>query len=151
MNPADRRDAGFGLAEVLAAMAVVAVGLLAALTAVQLALAGIEAGRGETLATFLVEQKLEELKAIALVDWTHVALAPATTTEFCHPTGTGCRGSSAPGLYRRATVVTNGSESTCGAPCKIVRVVVSYSSISTLGTLDRERQLEATTLFVSRA
>jgi prepilin-type N-terminal cleavage/methylation domain-containing protein len=141
---------GFGLAEILAATAIVAIGLLAGAAAVQYALSGIEAGRGETLAAFLVEQKLEELKAIALVDWNNLALMPEATTEFCHPTGTGCSETPAGGLYRRATIVTDGAGGTRGTQCKIARVTVFYSPLSAHGQLDRERRLDVTTFFVAR-
>ena len=56
-------QAGFTLVEMLAATAIVAIGLVAVAMAFQYAISGIEAGRGETMATFLVEAKLEELKS----------------------------------------------------------------------------------------
>jgi len=150
MSRRHRRQGGFGLVEILAAMAIVGIGLVAAATAIQYALSGIESGRGETLATFLIEQKLEELKAIALMDWSHAALMPRATTEFCQPTGTRCGETPATGLFRRATVIADSNAGTCGPRCKVVRVSVFYSPMSILGHLDRERRLEVATLFVSR-
>ena len=113
---------GFTLAEVLTAMAVLVVGLVAVALAFHYALTGIETGRGETTAAFLAERALEELKAVALVDWGSAALAPATRIEYCLPAGDACTRAATPGSYRRATTISDAQngpateQPRCGAP-----------------------------------
>ena len=143
-------EAGFTLAEMLAATAIVAVGLLAVALALQYALSGIEVGRGETAATFLAEDKLEALKSTALIAWDHPSLAAATTTEFCLPTGDDCSPMPRPGSYRRSTTVTPGLGGTCAADCKIVRVTVFYNAVTGEGQMNQERRLDVVTLFAAR-
>jgi prepilin-type N-terminal cleavage/methylation domain-containing protein len=142
---------GFTLAEILVAMAVIAVGLVGLAVALQHGLSGIETGRGESVAIFLVEDKLEELKALALVDWTNLALQPGTTTDYCQPSSAGCSATATPASFRRTTTVTTGTGGTCTAQCKLVTVVVVYRPITVMGQLDQERRVEVGALFVSRA
>jgi prepilin-type N-terminal cleavage/methylation domain-containing protein len=144
-------DAGFTLAEVLTATTIVAIGLVAAAVAFQHAISGIETGRGESIATFLAEQKVEELRGVALVDWAAAALAPSTTTEYCRPSGDRCTVTPAPGAYRRATTVADSPAGTCPSTrCKMVRVVVFFRSITGESQLDQERRIDITTMFASR-
>jgi prepilin-type N-terminal cleavage/methylation domain-containing protein len=141
---------GFTLAETLTATALVAVGLLAAATAFQYAISGIETGREETAATLLAEDKLEQLKGFALVDWNHAALVPATTTEFCPPTGEGCAQTPTPGSYRRTTTIAHRPAGTCATDCRIVRVTVFYKPVTDQGQMNQERRIEVVTLFTAR-
>lgn len=145
-----RTEHGFTLVELLTAMAIVVIGLMATAMAFQYARSGIEAGRGETLATFLAEHKLEALKALALVDWTNVALQPGTTTEYCQPTSAGCTQAPSAGWYRRDTTVANTPGGTCRTQCKVVRVTVFYRPISAEGQLDQERRVDVVTVFAPR-
>lgn len=142
---------GFTLAEVLTAMAVLVVGLVAVALAFHYALAGIETGRGETTAAFLAERALEELKAVALVDWGSAALAPATRIEYCLPAGDACTRAATPGSYRRATTISDAQNGPCAARCKIVRVTVFYRPVAGTGQLDQERQVEVVTVFAPRS
>ena len=140
--------AGFTLAEILAATAIVAIGFVACATAFQQALAGIESGRRETAATFLAESKVEELKAVALVNWGSAALTPAARTEYCVPAADGCTPTPTTGSYRVVTTVMDVQSGTC--TCKVVRVGVFYQVVSGRGFLDREGLVELVTLFASR-
>jgi prepilin-type N-terminal cleavage/methylation domain-containing protein len=142
---------GFTLAEVLTAMAVLVVGLVAVALAFHYALTGIETGRGETTAAFLAERALEELKAVALVDWGSAALAPATRIEYCLPAGDACTPAATPGSYRRATTISDAQNGPCAARCKIVRVTVFYRPVAGTGQLDQERQVEVVTVFAPRS
>ena len=144
-------EAGFTLAEVLTAMAVLVVGLVAVALAFHYALTGIETGRGETTAAFLAERALEELKAVALVDWGSAALAPATRIEYCLPAGDACTPAATPGSYRRATTISDAQNGPCAARCKIVRVTVFYRPVAGTGQLDQERQVEVVTVFAPRS
>lgn len=144
-----RTEAGFTLAEILTATAIVAIGFVAVAMAFQYALSGIDVGRTETTATFLAEQKIEELKALALVDWTNVALAAATAVEYCLPAGGACTAAPAPGAYRRTTTVSDSPGGPCTS-CKVVRVTVFSRPVSGAGQLDQERRVDVFALFTAR-
>src|SRR5512145_3148976 len=66
---------GFTLVEVLIAGAIITVGLTAVTAGFQHALDAVEAGRQQTTALFLAEQRLEQVKAVALVDFDRVTTA----------------------------------------------------------------------------
>src|SRR5207247_1039005 len=74
---------GFSLAEVLVATALLTIGLVAIATGFQYAASGIATGGGETAAVFLAEQRIEQLRARAMTDFSAAALGPGTTTEHC--------------------------------------------------------------------
>ena len=145
-----RHDRGFTLIEVLVATFITTTGLIAVAMGLQYAVTGIETGRGETTATFLAEQKVEQLRAIALVDWTNAALDPGTTTEFCPPAGAGCTGTITMGSHRRATTITDNPGEPCTTSCKLVKVTVFYRPISARGALDEERRVDLFFVLVSR-
>lgn len=151
MNAHAAREDGFTLAEVLAAMSIIAIALLATTAALQYGLSGIDTGRGESAAVFLVEHKLEELKAIAIVDWADGALEPGTTTEYCQPSTGTCSPTPTPTAFRRTTTVAAGSGGSCTEQCKFVTVSVFYRPVTTLGQLDDERRVDVAAMFVSRA
>lgn len=142
---------GFTLAELLAAMSIIAIALVGMAAALQHGLSGIETGRGESVAVFLAEAKLEELRALALVDWGNSALQPGTTTEYCWPSAAACSTTPTPPALRRTTTVTAGSGATCPRQCKLVTVSVFYRPLTTLGQLDRERRIDVGAMFVPRA
>jgi prepilin-type N-terminal cleavage/methylation domain-containing protein len=141
---------GFTLVEIMVATAMVGIGLVGVAAALQHGLSGIETGRGESVAIFLAEHKLEELRALALVDWTDLALQPGTMTEYCQPSAA-CSATPTPDSFRRTTTVTAGSGRPCTAQCKIVSVAVVYRPITAMGQLAQERRIEVDAMFVSRA
>lgn len=142
-------DQGFTLVEIMAAVAVVAIALVAMIAAVHHGLSGIDTGRGESTALFLVEDKLEELRSIALVDWDNAALAPGTTVEYCQLSG-GCAPTPTPSSVRRTTMVHAGSEEPCSVHCKIVNVSIAYRPVTMLGQLDHERRVDVQAIFAPR-
>jgi len=145
-----RHNGGFTLAEVLAAMSIIAVALLATTAALQYGLSGIEIGRGESSAVLLIEHKLEELKALALVAWTDGALEPGTMTEYCRAPTDACSATPTPAAFRRTTTITAGSGGHCTAECKFVMVSVFYRPITVLGQLNAERRVDVGAIFVAR-
>jgi prepilin-type N-terminal cleavage/methylation domain-containing protein len=144
------RHDGFTLAEILAAMALISIGLVTMAAALQHGLSGIDIGRGESAAAFLVEDKLEELRGLALIDWSNMRLQPGTTTEYCRPAGGECSAAPTALSLRRTTTVAAGSGGTCSDQCKIVTVSVFFRAMTVLGQLDHERRVDAATMFVSR-
>jgi prepilin-type N-terminal cleavage/methylation domain-containing protein len=137
-------DRGFTLGEVLVAALVLAVGLVGITSGFQYATSGVEAGKGETTAAFLAEQRLEWLKALALANWTSATLEAGTTTEDY-----GAIADAA--LYRRVTTITDSPGGACGAHCKLVRVTVFYRPVTAQGQLDQERRLDVVTMLVTRS
>ncbi len=78
---------GFTLVEVLIAGAIITVGLTAVAAGFQHALGAVEAGRQQTTALFLAEQRLEQVKALALLDFDRVTTAsfPAEDPVLGYP------------------------------------------------------------------
>ena len=140
---------GFTVVEILAAAAVIAIALVAMMVTVHHGLSGIDTGRGESTAIFLVEDKLEDLRSVALVDWAGVALAPGTTVEYCRLSG-GCSPTPIPTSFRRTTTVYAGNDEACSEYCKVVNVSVVYRPMTTLGQLDQERRVDVQTMFAAR-
>ena len=64
---------GLTLAEVLVALSIITVGLMAMAVGLQQATAFVEMGRQQTIAVFLAQQRLEQVKASALWDFDGVA------------------------------------------------------------------------------
>jgi Tfp pilus assembly protein PilV len=138
-----RNERGSSLGEVMVATLVLSVGIVAVVAGLQFATGGVEHGRGETTATLLAEARLEELKALALKDWNHATLSGGTTTE-----GYGTM-AEAP-HHRRVTVIVNSPGGPCMVSCRLVRVTVFYRPVTAQGQLNQERQVDVSTLLVSR-
>jgi prepilin-type N-terminal cleavage/methylation domain-containing protein len=104
---------GLTLVEVLVAASIVAVGLTAVAAGLQYAVAAVEAGRRQTIALFLAEEKLEQVKAVALVDFEAVTAAnfPAEEPVAGHP------------QYGRVVEITPSPAGTANAVRVQVRVV----------------------------
>ena len=137
-------ERGFSLGEVLVATLVLALGLVGIATGFQYATSGVELGRGESTATFLAEQRLEWLKALALTNWTSTSLKAGTTTEDYGAIA------DAP-TYRRVTTITDNPGGACAANCKLVQVTVFYRPVTARGQLDQERRLDVITMLVTRS
>jgi type II secretory pathway pseudopilin PulG len=163
------REGGFTLAEVLVATFIVLVGLVAVATGFQFATAGVATGRGETVALFLAEQRMEQLKSVAMTNfagpWGAVSLAQGTTSEWCQSsnigaTSTNCQSAAITGAasYQRVTTITDsGNGTTCGtapaAPpvlCKRVQVRVTYRPVTSRGDVSQQRMIDVYTMLVPR-
>jgi prepilin-type N-terminal cleavage/methylation domain-containing protein len=155
-------ERGFTLAEVLVATFIIVVGLVALASGFQFATSGVATGRGETIASFLAEQRLEQLKAIAMSNYygspawagTLTLQGGSTTTEYCQTsnigaTGTNCQASAISGTasYVRVTRITDnpgGTGCTGAAPlvCKRIWVNVTYRPVTNRGDLSQTRAVD---------
>ncbi|PYN06150.1 MAG: hypothetical protein DME02_17050 [Candidatus Rokuibacteriota bacterium] len=157
----DHRARGFTLAEVLVATAVLAVGLVAIATGFQYATSGVAVGGGESTAVFLAEQRVEQLRADAMSDFSAPSLGPGTTTEYCAPaiiagrTST-CQDTAGAGAsYVRRTTISDVTGS-MGCParpvwCKQVEVRVGYRPVTSTGELNQAREIDVITVLGPRA
>lgn len=59
-------EGGFTIAEILAATGVLMIGMVALLTSMTYGVSGMDQGRKSTTASFLAEQRLEQIKAFSL-------------------------------------------------------------------------------------
>jgi hypothetical protein len=145
---------------VLVATALLTVGLVGIVTGLQYAASGVATGGGETAAVFLAEQRIEQLRAHAMTDFSAAALDAGTTTEYCL-SGTVSGGSSncdgmpvAGPSYRRTTTITDLGDGT-GCPatslwCKEVEVRVSYRFVTGAGDLSQPRAVDIFTVLGPR-
>jgi len=161
---------GFTLAEVLVATFIIVVGLVAVATGFQFATAGVATGRGETVAIFLAEQRVEQLKNVAMTNFAGPwpagpSLANGITTEWCQATNIGatttnCQAAAITGgaSYQRVTTITDsGNGTTCGtapaAPpvlCKRIQVRVTYRPVTSRGDVSQQRMIDVHTMLVPR-
>jgi prepilin-type N-terminal cleavage/methylation domain-containing protein len=136
-------QAGFTLAEILVACAVISLGLIAVATGFGFGVDGVEAGRQQSTAVFLAEQRIEQAKELAarkpnLADLT-VANLPASEA-YGAITG-------APSSYRRTTTITTNPGGTTGAR---VDVTVFYKPVTGRGVLATERQVSLSIFLANR-
>ena len=145
-----REEAGFTLAEIMVALAVISVGLLAVATGFGIGVDGVEAGRQQSTALFLAEQRLEQAKALA-TDPANPNLAALTTANL---PATEAYGSiaGAPSTYRRTTTITTDLTGTgaLGAAGARVDVNVFYKPVTGRGVLSTERSVSLSVFFANR-
>jgi Tfp pilus assembly protein PilV len=160
-------ERGFTLPEVLTAAVILMVGLVAVAAGFQYATAGVATGRGETVATFLAEQRIEQLKAVALTNytgpWTGLSLTAGTTTEYCQSSNIGstssnCQSTSFSGgtTYTRVTTITDnpgGTGCTGTAPnlCKRIKVSVTFRPVTSRGDVSKTRQVDVFAVVAPRS
>lgn len=155
-------ERGFTLAEVVIATFIISIGLVAVAVGFQFATSGIAVGRGETIAAFLAEQRLEQLKASAITNYDGL-VAGAAVTENCLPsnigtTGVNCQVAAITGgqSYIRVTTITDnpgGTGCTGGivdAGCKRIQVSVRYRPVTSRGDSSQTRSVDLYALVVRR-
>jgi prepilin-type N-terminal cleavage/methylation domain-containing protein len=131
-------ERGMTLVEVLVAVAVLTVGLTAIAAGMQLGTSGITQAQQETTATFLAEQRLEDVRAFALSTAAAQGYANVTAANFpAEAYGTIPGGYAG---YRRTTTIADPS-----ATMKVVAVRVFYRSVAVSSTGDTEREVAVTT------
>jgi prepilin-type N-terminal cleavage/methylation domain-containing protein len=135
-------QAGFTLAEILVACAIISVGLIAVATGFGIGVDGVEAGRQQSTAVFLAEQRIEKAKELAMRQTGLVQLTAANlpaTEAYGAITG-------APG-YRRTTTITSNPSGLSGAR---VDVAVFYRPVTGRGVLTTERTVSLSIFLASR-
>lgn len=128
---------GLTLLEVLFAISLLTVGLLAVAVAFPVGVSGVEQGRQQTTALFLAEQRLEQAKA---TDFTAITAANFPAEALGTIAGFP--------RYRRAVTITNSP----GGVANTLRIDVSvfYRPVMSFGVLASEREVRLSTLIAER-
>ncbi|MDP2701796.1 MAG: prepilin-type N-terminal cleavage/methylation domain-containing protein [Candidatus Rokubacteria bacterium] len=140
-------QAGFTLAELLAAVFVISLGLVAVGAGFATAIQGVETSRQQTTATFLAEQRLEQVHATALGNSLVACMGFANITAACFPAQAYSSITNAPGYRSTVTItdyIVNGNIAR-----KRVDVEVFYRPIVAWGVLTAERSVRLSTLIAN--
>lgn len=129
------------LVEILIAVFIITVGLIAVAAGIHLATGGITQGQQETTAAFLAEQRIEDIKAFAL-STTDPTRGFGNVTAGNFP-AEGYGGIAQSTGYRRTTTITSPTATT-----KLVTVEVFYVAVGT--TTNAERQVTFSTVLARR-
>lgn len=126
---------GFTLAEVLIAVAIIAIGLAAIAMGFGMATTGVETGRQQTAAVLLAEQRMEQMRGRIIASFADPAAAPGAADEGYDTIPNGAS-------YRRQTVVADFDTDADGvADLKRVTVDVYYRPLTERGLLRSERKV----------
>jgi prepilin-type N-terminal cleavage/methylation domain-containing protein len=136
-------QSGFTLAEIMVACAVIAVGLIAVSTGFGFGVDGVEAGRQQSTAVFLAEQRIEQAKELAARQ-PNLADLNATNLPATEAYGSIA---GAPSTYRRTTTITTNPGGTTGAR---VDVSVFYRPVTGRGVLTTERVVSLSIFLANR-
>lgn len=139
-----RGEAGFTLAEILIAVAVISLGLVGVAAGFLYAVGGLEAGRQQTAATFLAEQRMEQLKAGALNNFLNVTTANYPNEAY----GSISNNANTQPNYRRTVTIVDAPGGL--ADTKLVEVTVFYRPVVGFGVLAAERQVRLSALLTDR-
>jgi len=137
-----RGQAGFTLAEILVACAIISMGLVAVATGFGFGVDGVEAGRQQSMAVFLAEQRIEQAKELAM---RQTGLVQLTSTNL--PATEAYGSISGASSYRRTTTITNTPAGVVGAR---VDVTVFYRPVTGRGVLATERSVALSIFLASR-
>ena len=135
-------QAGFTLAEILVACAIISVGLVAVSMGLGYGVDGVEAGRQQSTAVFLAEQRIELAKELAA---RNPNLADLTTANLPATEAYGAI-ANAP-RYRRTTAITIDPGGATGAR---VDVDVFYRPVTGRGVLTTERSVRLSIFLANR-
>lgn len=139
-----RGASGFTLVEILIAAAVIGLGLVGVAAGFLHAVGGLEAGRQQTTAAFLAEQRIEQLKAGALNNFLNVTTAIYPSEAYGSISN---NGNPMPSYRRTVSIV----EAPSGlADTKLVEVTVFYRPVVGFGVLAAERQVRLSALLTDR-
>ena len=140
-------QAGFTLAELLAAVFVIPLGLVAVGAGFATAIQGVETSRQQTTATFVAEQRLEQVRATALGNSLVACMGFVNITTACFPAQAYASITNAPGYRSTVTItdyIVNGNIAR-----KRVDVEVFYRPIVAWGVLATERSVRLSTLIAN--
>ena len=139
-----RGTSGFTLVEILIAAAVIGLGLVGVAAGFLHAVGGLEAGRQQTTAAFLAEQRIEQLKAGALNNFLNVTTAAYPSEAYGSISN---NGNPMPSYRRTVSIV----EAPGGlGDTKLVEVTVFYRPVVGFGVLAAERQVRLSALLTDR-
>jgi len=142
-----REQSGFTLVELLVAIAILMIGLVAVMQWFPLGTAGVETGRRQSTGVFLAEQKLEQIKAWSLSTAAGQGFATVVNGGACANAGNPCANdglNTIPGYpeYSRTVTIANGPTGTT----RLVRVQIQYRRVTTQGVLATGQQVDIATL-----
>jgi prepilin-type N-terminal cleavage/methylation domain-containing protein len=135
-----REQSGFTLVELLVAVAILMIGLVAVMQWFPLGTAGVETGRRQSTGVFLAEQKLEQIKAWSLS--TAAGQGFATVVQggaCCLPDAF----NTIPGYPEYSRTVTIASPT---LTTTLVRVQIQYRRVTAQGVLTSGQQVDIATL-----
>ena len=153
-----REEAGFTLVEILVAVAIIMIALVAVIQWFAIGTQGMDTGKKQSTAVFLGEQKIEQIKAWALSACTGPGSVPpcAVAQGFatlalggtCFNPGNPCANdafSTIPGYpeYSRTVIITNPPPT---PTTTLVRVQVGYRRVTEGGVFAAANQVELATL-----
>jgi type II secretory pathway pseudopilin PulG len=138
------RESGLTLVEIIVAAAVIGLGLVGVVAGFLYAVGGIEAGRQQTTAVFLAEQRMEQLKAAALTNLLNVTTAAYPAEGY----GSVSNNGHATPSYRRTVTIVDAPAGL--ADTKLVEVWVSYRPVVGFGVLATERGVRLSALLTAR-
>ncbi len=139
-----RGEAGFTLVEILIAVSVISLGLVGVAAGFLYAVGGLEAGRQQTTATFLAEQRVEQLKAQALNNFLNVTTANYPNEAY----GAIYNNANPQPNYRRTVTIVDAPGGLVDT--KLVEVTVFYRPLVGFGVLAAERQVQLSALLTDR-
>lgn len=121
-----RSERGMTIFEILVAVFIITIGLVAVATGMQLATAGVATGQQQTTAAFLAEERLEDVKAFALgtaaagQGWANLTAASFPDQAY----------DTIPNYsrYRRTTLITNSTVTTKRIDVSVFWVPVGVAS-----------------------
>ncbi len=143
-----KEETGFLLVEVLVAVALIMIGLVAVMQSYPLGVVGMDTGRRQSTGIFLAEQRLEQIKAWASSTAAGQGYASITNGN---PSAAACclaqdyNSIAGYTLFRRQVNVTNGPT----ANTKNIQVQVFYRPLTGNGVSSVETQVQMSTLIVS--
>ena len=137
-----RGQAGFTLAEIMVALAIISVGLIAVSAGFGYGVDGVEAGRQQSTAVFLAEQRIEQAKELAM---RQTGLVQLTSTNL--PATEAYGSISGASNYRRTTTITTNPGGVTGAR---VDVNVFYRPVTGRGVLTTERSVSLSIFLANR-
>ena len=153
-----REESGFTLVEILMAVAILMLGLVAVMQWFPLGTAGVESGRRQSTGVFLAEQKIEQIKAWSLGSAANQGFAQVIAGGGCFGAGGPCNNdalNTIPGYpeYSRTVTITACLAAPCPVPLttttRLVRVQVQYRRVTDRGTLTGGQQVDIATLLAS--